>query len=170
MSSKFQPALLGGLVLGVLSVLPIVNIGNACCCLWVVSGGAVAAYLLQRNQAAPITPGDGAAVGLLAGIVGAIVWQVLQLPVTLAMGPFQAQLMDRLLNTGDLPENVRPLFEMMRQNAGFSLVGFIIGGFFTLIISVVFSTLGGVIGAAMFRAKTPPAPPPPLDPQGFVAP
>ncbi len=51
MSSKFQPALLGGLVLGVLSALPIVSIGNVCCCLWVISGGVLAAYLLQRNQA-----------------------------------------------------------------------------------------------------------------------
>ncbi len=160
MSSKFQPALLGGLVLGVLSVLPLVSIGNACCCLWVVSGGVVAAYLLQKNQSAPIGGGDGAAVGLLAGVIGAIVWQVLQVPVTIVMGPFQMRLMDRLLSDADLPENVQPLLEMMRQNAGFSLVGFIIGGFFTLIVSMVFSTLGGVIGAALFRAKAPPNPPP----------
>jgi hypothetical protein len=160
MSSKFQPALLGGLVLGVLSALPLVNIGNVCCCLWVVSGGAVAAYLLQKNQAAPIGAGDGATVGLLAGIIGAIVWQVLQVPITLVMGPLVARMTDRILNTGDLPENVRPLLEMMQQNAGFSLAGFIIGGFFTLIVSIVFSTLGGVIGAALFRTKVPPSPPP----------
>ena len=110
-ASKFQPALLGGLVLGVLSALPLVNIGNLCCCLWVISGGVVAAYLLQKNQVEPIGPGDGAAVGFLAGVIGAVVWQVLQVPVTLAMGPLQARLMDRLLTTGDLPDNVRPLFE-----------------------------------------------------------
>ena len=35
----------GGLVMGVLSALPLVGpFGNACCCLWVVSGGLVAAY------------------------------------------------------------------------------------------------------------------------------
>ena len=37
-------------VLGVLSALPIVNIGNACCCLWVIAGGVAAAYLLQNNR------------------------------------------------------------------------------------------------------------------------
>jgi hypothetical protein len=168
MSSKFQPALLGGLVLGVLSVLPLVNIGNACCCLWVVSGGAMAAYLLQKNQAAPIGAGDGAAVGLLAGIIGAIVWQVLQVPVTLAMGPVLARITDRMLNTGDLPDNVRPFFEMIRQNSGFSVVGFIIGAFFTLVVSIVFSTLGGLIGAALFRTKVPPVPPP--EPPGLTVP
>jgi hypothetical protein len=170
MSSKLQPALLGGLVLGVLSVLPLVNIGNACCCLWVVSGGAMAAYLLQKNQAEPIGAGDGASVGLLAGVIGAIVWQVLQVPVSLAMGPLVARLTDRMLNAGDLPENVRPLFEMIRQNSRFNVVGFIIGAFFTLVISIVFSTLGGLIGAALFRTKVPPVPPPPLEPPGFTAP
>jgi len=167
MSSKFQPALLGGLVLGVLSALPIVGAGNCCCCLWVISGGVLAAYLLQKNQPAPIEAGDGAVVGLLAGVIGVVVWQVLAIPVTLVVGPFQAQLMERLLSNADLPENVRPLVETLRQNAGFSLVGFIIGGFFTLIVSVVFSTLGGVIGAALFRTNVPPLPPP--EPPGGIA-
>jgi hypothetical protein len=167
MSSKFQPALLGGIVLGVLSVLPLVNLGNACCCLWVVAGGATAAYLLQKNQAAPIGIGDGAAVGLLAGVIGAVVWQVLQVPVSLAMGPLVTGFADRVLNAGDLPENVRPFFEMIRQNSGFSVVNFIIGAFFTLVVSVVFSTLGGLIGAALFRTKVPPVPP--QEPPGLGA-
>jgi hypothetical protein len=158
-ASKFQPALFGGLVLGVLSALPIVNMGNACCCLWVLAGGAVAAYLLQNNQSAPVTAGDGAAVGFLAGVVGAIVWQVVAIPVTVLMGPIQARMLDRLLNTGDLPDNVRPVFEALRQNAGFSIVRFVIGSMFTLVISVIFSTLGGLAGAALFRKKVPPLPP-----------
>ena len=58
--------------MGVLSALPLVAAGN-CCCLWVISGGAIAAYLLQQNQTAPLTPADGALVGLLAGLIGAIV-------------------------------------------------------------------------------------------------
>ncbi len=37
--------------MGVLSALPFINILNACCCLWVVTGGVVAAYLLQERDA-----------------------------------------------------------------------------------------------------------------------
>jgi len=59
--------------MGVLSALPVISAGNACCCLWVVSGGVVAAYLFQQNTSRPITPGDGAMVGLLAGFIGALV-------------------------------------------------------------------------------------------------
>jgi hypothetical protein len=166
-SSKLQPALLGGLVLGVLSALPLVNIGNLCCCLWVLSGGALAAYLLQRGQSTPITASDGALVGLGAGLIGAIVWQVLTVPVTLMMAPLQAKLMQRLLDAGDLPDNVRQIFETVRENSGFSILRFIIGGFFTLLVSLTFSTIGGLIGAALFRTKTTPPPP---EPQGFIAP
>jgi hypothetical protein len=166
-SSKLQPALFGGLVLGALSALPLVNVGNLCCCLWILSGGALAAYLLQRGQSEPITASDGALVGLGAGLIGAIVWQVLAVPVTLMMAPLQARLMGRLLDAGDLPDNVRQMFETLRDNSGFSILRFIIGGFFALLVSVIFSTLGGLIGAALFRSKTT-APPP--DPQGLVAP
>jgi len=168
--SKFQPALLGGLLLGVLSALPIVGAGNCCCCLWVISGGVTAAYLLQKGQPAPIDAGDGALVGLLAGVIGVVVWQLLAIPVTLLMGPFQAQLMERLLSNAELPENVRPLFETLRQGAGFSVAGFIVGAFFTLVVGIVFSTVGGLIGAALFRTKLPPVPPiPPPEPPGFSA-
>src|SRR3712207_3305780 len=73
---KLLPALLGGLFIGVLSSLPIVKIGNVCCCLWVISGGVLAAWVMQQNTTRPVTPGEGALVGLLAGLVGAAVWIV----------------------------------------------------------------------------------------------
>ena len=34
-ASKLQPALLGGLFIGVLSALPIISAGNCFCCMWV---------------------------------------------------------------------------------------------------------------------------------------
>ena len=59
---KLQPALYGGLFIGVLSALPIINIGN-CCCLWVIGGGVLATYLMQQNHPYPIAAADGALVG-----------------------------------------------------------------------------------------------------------
>ena len=41
-SSRLQPALLGGVVIGVLSALPVINVAN-CCCAWILFGGALAA-------------------------------------------------------------------------------------------------------------------------------
>ena len=61
--AKTQPALLGGLALGVLSALPVINLANCCGCAWVLFGGALAAYLMQQNHPEPIHIGDGAIVG-----------------------------------------------------------------------------------------------------------
>ena len=168
-SSKFQPALYGGILLGVLSALPIVSLGNVCCCLWILIGGATAAYLLQANQASPVSLGDGASVGLLAGVVGSVVQLVLSVPISMMMGPLQGRMLERLLsNAGDMPENVRPMLEAMKQG-GVSVVGAIFSFFAFLFIAGLFSTLGGLIGAAMFRRKAP-AVPPALPPAGYEGP
>ena len=50
MQPTVQPAVLGGVFIGVLSALPLISAGNCCCCLWVIGGGVVAAYLLQQSQ------------------------------------------------------------------------------------------------------------------------
>lgn len=165
-TSRLQPALYGGLLLGVLSALPIINLGNACCCLWVLCGGAVAAYVLQANQAAAITPGDGATVGLLAGIIGSFVQLLVSIPVSLVMGPLQGRMIQRFMeNAGDMPENMRPFMDAMRHG-GFSVIGAILGFFVFLFLAMIFSTLGGLLGAALFRKKDvtvlpPDLPPPP---------
>ena len=49
-SGRLQPALLGGVFIGVMSSLPIVNIGNCCCCLWVLAGGALAVTVYGADQ------------------------------------------------------------------------------------------------------------------------
>ena len=68
--------------MGVLSALPLIGpAGNACCCLWVLSGGLIAAYVLQQNTAIAITPGDGVLVGLLAGLIGAVVHTAISIPL-----------------------------------------------------------------------------------------
>ena len=92
-----QPALIGGAVMGTLSALPFINLGN-CCCLWLIGGGVVAAYVLQQNQEAPITPGDGALAGLFAGIVGAFIFLVLSIPIVIVMAPMQRAMTERIIN------------------------------------------------------------------------
>ena len=99
-----RPVLVGALVSGALSALPIVQVGNLCCCLWIISGGVAAAYVLQQSQTAPITPGDGALVGLLAGLAGAFVYVVIAVPTAIVTAPIQRELMARLLDRlGDVP-------------------------------------------------------------------
>jgi hypothetical protein len=153
---------IGGVIMGVLSALPLVAAGNACCCLWVVSGGVIAAYLVQQNQSTPITPADGALVGLLAGLIGALVRFVVQIPIDFLMAPIERAMLQRIIDMGTLPPEWRDLFERYSGREGetslaFQIVGRIVGLMFWLFVGAIFSTLGGLLGATIFRKDTPPA-------------
>ena len=164
-----KPALLGGLVMGVLSALPGVSLGNCCCCAWLVTGGLVAAYALQSGTPQPITMGDGALVGLLAGLFGAVVNLVVSIPMNILTGPFQQRLFQRIAEAQpDLPDNVRQMVDSMGIGA-VSVAGAIMAFFMMLILGAIFSSLGGLLGAFFFKKKVAPEPPPPpftTDPSG----
>ena len=135
--------------MGVLSALPIVGAANACCCLWVVSGGLLAPYLLQQNRPEPISAGDGAIVGLLAGIIGAIIQFVLSIPIGMLIGPVERQILERLRDLSGAAVPSAPF-----GTDGLGMVGVAIlriaAFFFTLIVGSIVSTLAGLVGAALF--------------------
>lgn len=163
--AKLRPALAGGAFIGVLSALPIVSIGNFCCCLWIVSGGLIAAYLMQQAHPAPVSPGDGAIVGLLAGLVGALIYLLVSWPMTMVVGPMMDEWMRRVIEvTGD--EGLRGVIERYR-GGGARAIGLVIGFFFQVVFGALFGTLGGLLGAVLFKKAPPPepvAPPPPPGP------
>jgi hypothetical protein len=160
--SKTQPALLGGLAIGVLSALPVIAFGNACCCLWVLFGGGLAAYLMQQNHPEPIGVGDGAVVGLMAGAFGSIVWLVLSISIRSMMAPFESAFAQRALeNAQDLPPAVRQIFESIGTGPviGFGLILLFCVMFF---LFSLFGLLGGTFGALFFRKSQPAVVPPPI--------
>jgi len=168
-ASKLQPAVLGGVLIGVLSALPIVSAGNLCCCLWVLLGGAVAAYLLQQNQSTPLSVGDGAIVGMLAGLVGAVVGTVLTIPVLVMFGPLQAEYMARILDNPEIPPEAKQALGNFMPSGGVSVMWLMFTLFFSLVVDAIFGTLGGMLGALFFK-KNPPPVPPVIPPTGFPPP
>jgi len=159
--ARFQPALLGGIVMGVLASLPVVNLANLCCCAWAITGGLLSAWLMQQNHRYPVLPGDGALTGLIAGVIGAIVWGLLYVPIHMLTGPLQQRLMSRVLeNAGDLP----PQFTSALERADRGLVmGLVFGLLANLVLFAIFGMLGGLLGAVLVRKPAPP-PPPPIPP------
>jgi len=146
--------------MGALSALPLVSAGNLCCCLWVIAGGVTAAYVLQQNETTPITPADGALVGLLAGLIGAVVYLVLSIPITILLAPIERAIEDRLIELG---RGMPPGFRGYLGSAVGRGVRLMFGFIFMLFLGSFFSTLGGLLGAAIFR-KSPPQPPPSAPP------
>jgi hypothetical protein len=151
-----RPAALGGLFIGVLSALPIIGAANCCCCLWIVAGGALSAYLAGSGRATSLNPGEGAIVGGLAGVVGALVWIPVTIVVAIIMTPVEQAIVGSILsNARDLPPEVREMFENWGQSP--SVVRYLIGFILQFFAGGVFGAIGGLVGAMFFRKDVPPA-------------
>jgi hypothetical protein len=160
-SARLQPALLGGVFIGVLSALPIINAGNCCCCLWVLAGGALAVYLRQQNSPIPIDAAEGALMGLIAGFIGGVIGVILSIPIQMFVGPWQDEWMRQIMaGNEDMPPEVREMMERMMAGNAMQVVGAIIN----IVTSVIFGMLGGLLGVAIFKKTAPPPPPPTVIP------
>jgi hypothetical protein len=154
MGPKLQPALLGGLLIGVLSALPFVSM---CCCLWVIAGGVLTTYLLQERLTTPVTAGDATIAGLLAGIFGAILATVLSQLLAMARGLNFGDAINELIGQGRLPPEWTGALEQVRDlPPAFFIIGSLLVSMF---IYPIFSMLGALLGVALFKRQPPPPPP-----------
>lgn len=151
MSSRSQAILIGGTFTGVLSALPIVSVAN-CCCVWLIGGGAITAYLLQQGQTDPISVADASVGGFLAGVFGAFVSAIVSLPIQVLTQPLQRRMADLLSGSADVPPELAEMVEQLSSaGTGAVLFTFVV----MLVLGMVFSTLGGLLGGVIFRRDRP---------------
>jgi hypothetical protein len=152
--SRHQPALLGGLLIGVLSSLPIVNLAN-CCCLWVISGGLLTVYLQQQSKAEPVETGDAVIGGLIAGLIGAVIVCVVSYVKLMVLGPVVQTALDnvrqQLEGNPEIPPGVRDFVLNMVGGGGMLVMTALV----TIPLYAVFGMLGALLGTALFRKKPP---------------
>ncbi len=162
MNSKLKPAIIGGLVVGLLSAIPFVNLPNICCCLWAILGGAIASYMYIKSSPTAVKASEGAVLGVLAGLVGAAIYIVIGIPLAILIGSAMNGIIVRMLENAD-PASAR---QMQRQMMNQSIIGKVLFGFVWALLLILFSTLGGLIGVPIFekRKGNPNLPPPP---QGY---
>jgi hypothetical protein len=109
-----------------------------------------------------ITPGDGALVGLLAGLIGAIVQFIIAIPISILIAPMERDMLRRVLEmAGTMPPEMRDTIERYsnaegQYGMGIMIARRVIGLMFWLCVGGIFSTIGGVIGAFIFRRDSPP--------------
>lgn len=146
--NKFKPALLGGLIVGLLSAIPILNY---CCCVWAIGGGGLASYLYIKSSPTKINTGDGAMLGGLAGIIGAVLYLIVGVPISYFVGAAQME------------------EAMARMNVELPFTGFLlflVVGLLVALFLLVLSIVGGLIAVPIFEKRTDAPPPPP--PQDFA--
>lgn len=157
MNNKVKPAIIGGVVIGILSVIPLVS---TCCCLWAILGGMLASYLYVKGSPVAATTGDGAIVGALAGVVGAVIALIVGIPLSLLMGSAMSGMLTSMIESMD-PSQAETMRRQME--AAQTLSGAILNGLMIAVILLIFSTLGGLVGIPLFEKRkdnlTPPPPP-----------
>lgn len=175
-----QAALIGGVFLGVTSALPVIGWFNCGCCLLLVGGGTLASFIYFREHSTGTTAtpyGDGALLGLFTGGIGAVVWTMVEIPVSyfkLRFGVGMGDLaeLEELLSDPEIPPIVNELLMNILADGAFSPILVFFTLITHLILAAVFATIGGVIGAALFqpagsnayRGPAPPASPPTVGP------
>jgi len=144
-----MPALVGGVIAGILSGVPLLN---CLCCLWIIGGAMLASYLLAKDSPFSLSAGDGAIVGIFTGIVAAVVDAILSIPLRALNAQFVQGLMKRLAQYAEeLPSGWQSWME--RRTAGVSISWFLFGLAVSAAVFAALGALGGIIGASLFGKK-----------------
>lgn len=174
--NKLQPALVGGAIIGVISAVPFLNLINCFCCAGVLLGGFLAVMFYKNNITpgmAPLTSNDAIAVGALAGLFGAVFATVLGGMILALFGNVTGEMIyDFMIEfyEGAGVEVPEEFYDELRESLVEETLGFgylMMTLFIGAIVDTLFGLLGGLIGFAVFKPKTPPvapAVPPPAVP------
>lgn len=157
--SKLIPALIGGTIIGFLSALPIINMGNCLCCMWVILGGGLSVYFYWRElpPQVPINSGDGILVGLLAGLFGALFGTFLNyIFMVFGFAPWQDIFQNILENTDEMTPELEELLNSFNEGKGLSQAMVLFMLIVNIIQDSIFGMIGGLIGVRLLKNREKP--------------
>ena len=173
-AGMLKPALIGGVLLGILSIIPGIQL---CCCAWMIGGGILAAALYVKSSTTAVKLGIGMLLGLFTGAVGGLVYILFSIPIAILFSGGTGIFEESRRSLSSLP-NLPPAFQEALANmptSGSAMIVLLV--FSSLLLLVLFSlvaSVGGLIGVAIFEKRKiegsvttnphgiePPIPPPP---------
>ena len=126
----------GGLVMVVLSSVPVLNLINCLLCAGIWLGGMAAVWFYRRQTGQLLTAGQGAIIGVVAGIIGAVVGAIVS-------SVFGADAMQAVMDA-DPTGQTRSVLGGFVGGAGSFLL--------SLVINIILYPLFGAIGGAIYAA------------------
>lgn len=138
---------IAGVVMGILSGLPFVNIVNCLLCMWVWSGGILSVWLYNRfnDQGAAADTSTGLIVGVVSGLIGGVVGFITGVAATALMSLVTSAL-------GGAPD-VETLAVSGMLGLGTSVISGVVWSILTFVAYPIFGAIGGVIGAELFKQR-----------------
>lgn len=171
------PALVGGVFLGVTSALPLVEFVNCACCALVIGGGILASFLYLRdypNYLPPVSYSEAAVLGILTGVIGGLVWTMVDIPLELfklqlGMGMADMSELSEVLDDPNIPPAAREILENFFASGALTVGMIFLSVILNLLFGVTFAVIGSIIGVAIFQKRpaapvSPSAPGPPPGP------
>ena len=144
---KFKSALIGGGAFGVLAALPYISMLNSLCCALFIGGG-----VLATSPKAPY--GDGAVVGLLAGVIGGAVATIVGVVVmAVGLAPDVGDASEALRQVEEMGVEIPGFVRDMMGTDGITAAAVATQLLTNVILDGIFSTIGGLVGVAIFHKK-----------------
>jgi hypothetical protein len=173
--SKLRPAILGGLIIGLITGLPAISFLNKCCCCGgVMLCGMLSLYLYKqefKDEMPPLESSDALVLGIIAGLAGALIGAIIGVLSIFIFGPVDKKIAIKLLkwaeSQGTLPPDALNKADEMIDtlqksiDGGIKLRDIFADLLFGLILYPIFSMIGGLIGYGIFGKKKPAVPPVP---------
>ncbi len=166
MDRYWKPALMAGIIRGIVSAVPVVNFLN-CCCLWIV-GAIVWAAFMFKSKYGYLDIGPGAALGAITGAIMGFVSGFLNIIVWAILGNWYRAFMFRMIQNFNVPAEAMKNMHMM----GYTGLSAITGIFTTAAIGAIVGLIMGAIWRKppeetignmpeQTSEQLPPTPPPP---------
>lgn len=165
MPSKLTPALIGGAIMGFLSSMPIIAAGNCLCCIWIILGGLLAGHFYSKTLPPGIEfkSGDGAVIGLLAGMYGALfktfliyLLQNLGLQDANPLHEFMEVFKEFMETAPNIPAETEEMLYNWETGSELNVTIALIFLIRDIFIGVLFGMIGGLFSTKFFKNTKPP--------------
>ncbi len=150
-----QPAITGGMLLGLLSSIPVIEAGNCLCCMWVLLGGAITSVLLTRQRPTGITYGDGAFGGVLSGLFGAVIATLVHIPIQIISSRYlasQQQTIEDYFRQAGVEGPLRD-WALRIASGEISVATVTITFFLNVLMFSLFAMIGGILTVALLNKR-----------------
>ena len=159
--NKLTPVLIGTAVMTLISVFPFLNLINLFCCAGIIIGGfaGTAFYAKQLEKSGGVIQfKDGMAIGLLSGLLTAIIVVVINTLITMISSQNPVPEIYKMMDSMGIaipPEAesfLRKISDEYSKN-GFSITLTIVNFVMNLIFYPLFGFVGGIIASSLFSRK-----------------
>ncbi len=161
MPSKFTPVIISTVIITALTIFPFINLINFICCAGVILGvfAGTSYYNNQLKKTGEIIQfKDGAAIGILSGLLSAILSVMILTLIGMALKQNPVPMLYDLIDKEgfNLPPQAQQMLEKISEeysHSGFSITITIANLIIYIITYPLFGLLGGMLSVSIFNKR-----------------